>query len=97
MTTSGQDIIYAAIDELNAQSEDGIIIKKSPETKVFGGDGGFNSLDLVNLVIAIETHIEDTPGEAVLLIDKSTMESKNNPFDNVATLSAYVDTLLAEI
>ena len=96
MAAAGQDIIYTAIDELNEMAEDGEEISKSPETTIFSGDGGLDSMDLVNLVIAIETHIEDTTGKAILLIDKTTMESENNPFDSVATLSVYIDTLLAD-
>ena len=96
MATMGLDIIYAAIDELNARSEDRVVIDKSPETKIFSGDDGLNSLDLVNLVIAIETHIEDSTGRAVLIMDKSTMESDDNPFDNVAALSVHIDNLLAK-
>ena len=88
------EIIYAAIDQLNEQSDGGERIIKQPETKLFGGDGGIDSLDLVNLVVAIEHHIEDTTGDTVMLVDESTMEMENNPFQSIATLAAYLDTLL---
>ena len=94
MSESGLNIIYAAIDQLNEQSDGDEKISKQPETRLFGGDGGIDSLDLVNLVVAIEHHIEDTTGNTVVLVDESTMAMENNPFQSVATLAAHLDNLL---
>lgn len=94
MNETGLDIIFAAIDRLNEQSDDGGKIIKQPETRLFGGDGGIDSLDLVNLVVAIEHHIEDTTGNTVVLVDESTMALENNPFHSVATLATHLENLL---
>lgn len=94
MSETGLDIIYNAIDQLNDQSDDGEKIIKQPETRLFGGDGGIDSLDLVNLVVAIEHHIEDTTGSSVVLVDESTMAMENNPFHSVATLATHLEALL---
>ena len=94
MSETGLDIIYAAIDRLNEQSDDREKIIKQPETRLFGGDGGIDSLDLVNLVVAIEHHIEDTTSNTVVLVDESTMALENNPFHSVATLADHLESLL---
>jgi acyl carrier protein len=94
VSNNGLNIIYTAIDQLNEQSDDGEKIVKDPDTRLFGGDGGIDSLDLVNLVVAIEHHIEDTTGNTVVLVDEQTMAMENNPFHSVATLSTYLENLL---
>ena len=81
------DIICAAIDELNAQiadeGPDARLIEKAEATRLFGSDDGMDSLQLVNLIVAIENHIQDATGQSVVLMDESTMGLDNNPFETV--------------
>ncbi|MHA1598178.1 MAG: acyl carrier protein [Alphaproteobacteria bacterium] len=95
MSTQGLDIIYTAIDELNAQSDDAPIAK-DPDTRLFGADGGIDSLALVNLVVALEQNIEDKLGKTVVLVHEDVMAMENNPFNTVASLADYLDGVLAE-
>lgn len=95
MNNQGMNIIHAAIDELNAQSDDGIIISTDPATRLFGADGGIDSLALVNLVVAIENHIEETTGKTVVLVHEDVMAMENNPFHTIATLAEYLDGVIA--
>lgn len=95
MSNQGFDIIYAAIDELNGQSAEGETIAKDPTTRLFGADGGIDSLALVNLVVAIENHIEDTTGKTIVLVHEDVMAMENNPFHTVATLADYLDSVIA--
>lgn len=89
------DIIYAAIDELNVQSADGPAIEKAEATRLFGSDEGMDSLQLVNLIVAIENHIQDATGQSVVLVDESTMGMDSNPFETVGSLAAHLDGVLA--
>lgn len=95
MSTQGMTIIHAAIDELNAQSDDGETIAKAPDTRLFGADGGIDSLALVNLVVAIENHIEETTGKTVILVHEEVMAMEKNPFNTIATLADYLDGVIA--
>ncbi|MBE9552602.1 MAG: hypothetical protein IMF05_03965 [Proteobacteria bacterium] len=95
MSTQGLEVIYTAIDELNAQSDDAPIAK-DPDTRLFGADGGIDSLALVNLVVALEQNIEDTLGKTVVLVHEDVMAMENNPFNTVATLAEYLNGVLAE-
>ncbi len=96
MSNQGLTIIHAAIDELNAQSDDGETIAKDPATRLFGTDGGIDSLALVNLVVALENHIEETTGKTVILVHEDVMAMENNPFNTIATLAEYLDGIIAD-
>jgi acyl carrier protein len=94
----GQDslgLVYAAIDELNAQSVDAVPLEKSPDTSLLGGDEGMDSLTFVNLIVALEEQIQARTGQAVVLVDENSMSLQEQPFRTVATLAKYVESLLA--
>ena len=88
------DIVYAAIDQVNAQTEDGPRIEKSPEMPLLGGDGGVDSLTLVNLFATVEQQIEMQTGKAVVLVDDSMLTVEDSPFRTVGTLAGLVEKLL---
>jgi acyl carrier protein len=88
-------LVYAAIDEVNAQSADAVPLVKSPDTSLLGGDQGMDSLAFVNLIVALEEQIQAKTGQSVVLVDENSMSLQDQPFRTVATLARYVDTLLA--
>jgi acyl carrier protein len=88
-------LVYAAIDEVNAQSADAVPLVKSPDTSLLGGDQGMDSLAFVNLIVALEEQIQAKTGQSVVLVDENSMSLQDQPFRSVATLARYVDTLLA--
>jgi len=90
MTLDAIEIVYEAIDELNARAEsDDEKIAKTPDTALFGL-GGLDSLDLVNLVVAVEEKFEERTGEVIILVDEETMAMTDSPFRTVATLAAFL-------
>ena len=52
--------IYAAIDEVNEQLPEDQNLEKSLETVLLGSSGKLESINLVNLLVAIEENIEQT-------------------------------------
>ena len=96
MSTQSLDIIYAAIDVVNDMEEDDMPLEKSPETKLFGTDGGIDSLSLINLVVAAEKIIETETGKTIALVQEDIMSMENNPFATVASLADPLDSILAE-
>ncbi len=89
-------VIFDAIDELNAQRPDETPLEKSAGTVLFGKSGSLDSLGLVNLIVAVEQGVEETFGASVTLADEKAMSQKNSPFRNVSSLAEYVDVLLSE-
>ncbi len=94
MSENALNIIYAAIDEVNAESDDFARLDKSPDTALFDLEGKVDSLMLVNLVVAVEGQIQEQTGKTVVLIDESTMALEDSPFKSVGTLAAYIEKLL---
>ena len=90
------DIIYPAVDEFSDDPVIGITVAKRPDAPLFGGDGPLDSLALVALVVAVEERIEDLCGVAVSLVSDEAMSKARSPFRTLATLTAYVETLIAD-
>lgn len=88
------DLVYAAIDEVNAQTVDGDVIEKSVNTSLLGGEQGMDSLTFVNLIVALEEKINDQTGKSVVLVDENSMSLQEHPFRTVGTLADYVERLL---
>jgi acyl carrier protein len=97
ITMQGEEslnLVYAAIDDVNAQSPDAAPIIKAPETGLLGGRG-LDSLTFVNLVVALEEQIQLNTRKSVVLVTEETMTLAENPFRTVATLAQYVQKVLA--
>jgi acyl carrier protein len=88
-------LVYAAIDEVNAQAADGTLVEKAPDALLLGRERGVDSLTFVNLVVAIEEQIQNTFGKSVVLVDEDSMALQEHPFRTVGTLATYVEKVLA--
>jgi acyl carrier protein len=88
-------LVYAAIDDVNAQSVEGAPVVKSLDTALLGGDAGMDSLTFVNLIVALEEQIQSHLGRSVVLVDESSMSIQDQPFKTVGTLVQYVESLVA--
>ena len=87
-------LVYAAIDEVNAQTVDGVPVEKSPDTELLGGEHGMDSLTFVNLIVALEEQIETNLGKSVVLVDENSMSLQETPFRTVGTLAKYVEGMI---
>ena len=93
--TGIQNLIHAAIDELNSTLPADRQIEKTPDTQLFGRGSKLDSLGLVNLVVATEARLAEA-GLAIALADERAMSQKQSPFRTVDTLCDYVATLIEE-
>ena len=91
-----QQSIYNSIDSLNAQLPNGGHIEKSNNTALFGSGSKLDSLDLINLVVAVEQNIEDEFDVTITLADERAMSQETSPFRTVGTLTDYIEMLLGE-
>lgn len=87
-------LVYAAVDEVNAQTVNGEPLEKSLETSLLGGDEGMDSLTFVNLIVALEEQIQQTLGKSVVLVNEDSMSLQEQPFRTIGTLATYVQTLV---
>jgi len=87
--------VYAAIDEVNAQSAKPTNLAKNPDAQLLAGKSGVDSLTFVNLVVALEEQIQNKTGNSVILVDEASMAMDAHPFRTVGTLAAYVEQVIS--
>ncbi len=89
------NLVYAAIDDVNAQAVDRPPIPKSPDARLLGRDGGIDSLSFVNLVVAIEERIQDSLGKSIVLVNEESMGQDRNPFRTVSSMVQHIQSLIS--
>jgi acetyltransferase-like isoleucine patch superfamily enzyme/acyl carrier protein len=86
--------IYRAIDWINGELPSDRQLTKALETRLVGSQSVVDSMQLVNLIVAIEREVEDTFGVAVTLADERALSMKASPFRSVQSLADYIGTLV---
>jgi acyl carrier protein len=74
-------------------------IKDGPvdrDAALFGDGGWLDSFGLVTLVTVIEQVVEERLQARIVLADDRAMSTRQSPFRSVASLAAYVATLVEE-
>ena len=88
------ELVYAAVDQVNAQAIDDTKIVKDPATPLLDGDGGVDSLALVNLVVALEQIVFDETGDTIAIVDEDVYSSPDSPFRTLGSLAAHLEKLI---
>jgi len=91
-----ESIIFQAIETLNKERGSDEQIDIGPGTALFGPNALLNSLELVSVIVDIETLFADKFGRPVSLTDDKAMERDPVPFVSVSTLTGYILELLGE-
>jgi acyl carrier protein len=65
-------------------------------TRIFGKDGSFDSLQLVNLLIEVEQRINERYGTIISIADDRAMSQERSPFRKIGSLADYVGMLITE-
>ncbi len=82
--------IHRAIDDVNGLLPEGQRLEKTPETVLFGRQSGLDSLGLVNLIVAIERHVEQASGTAVSLSSAEVLLAEPSPFASIRALADFI-------
>lgn len=90
------DAIYQALASLNEERGPDEQIAIGPGTCLFGEGSVLDSLSLVSVIVDLETLASDKFDKAISLTDDRAMSRNPVPFQDVATLQAYLLELLAE-
>jgi acyl carrier protein len=88
-------VVTNTILQFNEEIENKIDLKNGNATRLFGGDAGLDSIDLVSLVVSIEEAIEDEFGISIVLADEKAMSRRVSPFASVGLLVEYIEELCA--
>jgi D-alanine--poly(phosphoribitol) ligase subunit 2 len=87
-------IILEALNDI--ESDIPLIEDQIDETPLYGAQGILDSLDLVNLIVAIESMINDKLNFVITLADEKAMSQKRSPFQSVGSLAQYIDDIMQE-
>jgi acyl carrier protein len=90
-------VIYAALENLNAELSEDRRIEVGPTVALFGPDATLDSLSLVSVIIDVETALTMEWDAPISLTDDRAMSRAISPFDDVGTLTDYILELLAEV
>lgn len=85
------DTLNVVLDVLSRHYEGEI----DGELPLFGQEGVFDSLELVDLVLDIEDALS-IQGHNVTITDERAMSQKRSPFRTAQALTDYIDILLEE-
>jgi hypothetical protein len=91
-----KEIVFAAIQEINENADDGSIIENVPSTALLASGSNVDSLTLVTLLVAIERLAEEKAGKVLVLVDESAFEAENSPFATVESVIRHLERLLAQ-
>ncbi|MCG3675148.1 hypothetical protein L5F46_10245 [Aliarcobacter butzleri] len=89
-----EKIIIETLVELNEELENESLENPSSKTKLYGANGGLDSLALVSFITDLEEKISDEFDKEVVLADEKAMSAKTSPFRNVESLTLYIKSLL---
>jgi acyl carrier protein len=90
------DALLRAVDEINLTCPADARVGRSLDTRLLGPDGALDSLGIVNLIVAVEEHVEMAFGASVNLADRRALEQGESPLATLGSLATYVDGLLRE-
>ena len=90
-------IIISTINTMNENLDEAIQVKDGLDTVLYGNGGKLDSLDLINLIVAVEQNIEDEFDVPVTLADERAMTQEHRPFRTVESLLDYLEVLLGEM
>lgn len=60
------------------------------DTMIFGEGSVIDSLDLVNLIVAIENYVEKTAQKSITIVDEDSIITSDSPFRSINTLSEHI-------
>ncbi len=82
------------IDQLLEIKEEYKDLKDQKEIPIYGSNGLLDSLDLVNLIVALEDEICSKFNVSITLANEKAFSQKSSPFLSVNSLNDYIDLIL---
>ncbi len=89
------EILFPVIEEAKRNIESASGLEASPEAPLFG-DGGLDSMGLVQFIILVEERLQDVAGVELTLASDKAMSRRSSPFQTLGTLAEYIGECLAE-
>jgi len=94
--TEVENCVLEVLRGLYAELGRPVPVDLGPQTRLFGGPEGFDSVTLVTLVADLESRVVERFGRDVVLADERAMSEKLSPFRRVSTLVDLIVERLRE-
>src|SRR5262245_56042966 len=89
-------LIYAAVDEVNQDLSAEKRLEQSENAILFGRGAKFDSMALINLIVATEENVADEFGVGLTLAHERALSQTQSPFHTLGSFADYVHVLLQE-
>lgn len=89
-------LIFDSIDDINDRRSSDKKIIKSLETRLYGEDSDLDSLELITLIVSLESSICEIYDLQITLADDRALSQEISPFSNVKNLLDYIEILINE-
>lgn len=90
MSKSIENIVKQTVDNF-IEEENIESIDVNENTKLFGSDALFSSIQLVSFITELEENLEDEMNIEITLADEKAMSMRTSPFSRVKYLIAFVE------
>jgi acyl carrier protein len=90
------EIVINVVQDMSGELAYPSLSKVRPETELFGGPDGIDSLSLVRIVAEVEREAEEKAGKRIVLADERAMSRRQSPFRSVTSLAELLAERLGE-
>jgi len=90
-----QDIVIKYLQDFTEEEQIDVKEVLDIDTKLFGGNGIFSSIQLVAFVTGVEEAMEDQMDIMLTIADEKAMSRRVSPFSSVRHLVAYIEEKIA--
>jgi hypothetical protein len=94
MNESTKKILIEALDAISPFLEHEVAYRD--DLVLWGSDGIFDSMSLVNFVSSVETIISDTINKDITIVSEKAFSQKHSPFKTMERLGNFIEELLNE-
>ena len=86
------EVIYESVDAVNEFLPKEQRLEKKASTVLTGGS--LDSMGMTNLIVALETGIQERMGKEISIIEELNISKESNPFQTINTLLGSLTELL---
>ena len=83
------ELIYVSLGDINAERVDVAPVRLIPETKLIGSGRDLDSLEIVNLIVGLETRLAERLKRSVVLVNEDAFGG-DHVFRDVGSLAQHI-------
>ena len=83
------EVIYKCVETINNDLPETLRLSPEPHSVLIGQGGVYDSLSVINLLVAIEDAL-NTSGEQVMLLDEDLVTDFDGPYSTLYKLAEFI-------